>query len=174
MPRQPSPWAEIAPLLNSMVVRKFRERIEQGEDHECWPWKGQLNAGGYGMFYVSGRRTGVLVTRIAYYLANKTIADDQFVCHSCDNPTCCNPKHLWLGTHKQNIGDMWQKGRANPWNKGLKLGPRKRATLLLLAWLMSQHLKEMREAQEEEDRLNVPLDQFIAAHKAEYPNEHLQ
>lgn len=125
MPRTPSPWANIAPLLTPRVITKFFARVKKGTPSECWPWQGQLNYHGYGMFYVSGRRTGVLVTRLAYYLANKSIDDDKFVCHACDNPPCCNPAHLWMGTHEENLRDMAEKGRSNPWNRGKKTGPRK-------------------------------------------------
>lgn len=114
MPRPPNPWATIAPLLTPKVVAKFWAHVKIGTPDECWPWQGQINQYGYGMFYVSGRRTGVMVHRMAVYVSTGFMADDKFACHTCDNRPCCNPAHLWLGTHQENLRDMWTKGRANP------------------------------------------------------------
>ena len=58
---------------------------------------------GYGRFKVQGIRYEA--HRIAYFLHNKKDPKELLVCHSCDNPACCNPKHLWLGTSKDNIQD---------------------------------------------------------------------
>ena len=49
--------------------------------------------------------------RVAYALANNTWPGEMMVCHSCDNPACCNPAHLWLGTNSENQDDSVNKGR---------------------------------------------------------------
>lgn len=65
----------------------------------------------------------VLAHRAAYFIAHGQLDDTLFVCHSCDNPACCNPDHLFLGTHQQNMDDMAQKGRkVIPDRKGEKNG----------------------------------------------------
>lgn len=87
-----------------------------GED-ECWLWTGNKSPFGYGEMEVAG--TTYRAHRLVYELANnvplprisKFSADSQIVMHSCDNPGCCNPKHLFLGSPKQNIDDMVRKGR---------------------------------------------------------------
>lgn len=121
------PWARIAPFLTQEVEDLFWAKVAQvpNDPNACWPWQGQVNQHGYGMFYVPlFKRPSVVATRVAYYLANGTIDDAKFVCHACDNRRCCNPGHLWLGNHRQNLQDMWTKGRGVVWNKGKKTGRR--------------------------------------------------
>lgn len=81
----------------------------KGKD-ECWPWKGHRSPLGYGRF-TNKRGDTQQAHRIAYRLANGSLDQRLFVCHACDNPPCCNPSHLWLGTHRQNMDDMFAKGR---------------------------------------------------------------
>lgn len=76
---------------------------------ECWEWVAGRDKWGYGLFKLNGKR--VLAHRLVFALINGEIPDGLLVCHSCDNPSCCNPSHLWLGTHKQNMSDKTSKGR---------------------------------------------------------------
>lgn len=78
---------------------------------QCWRWQGALNSKGYGQFKLCGRMIGG--HRIAYVLAHPEISlkPSDFVLHSCDTPTCCNPRHLFLGTQLDNMHDMVAKGR---------------------------------------------------------------
>lgn len=76
---------------------------------------------GYGNFYVNSRPTGA--HRVAYELAKGAIPPGMHVCHSCDNPPCVNPAHLWLGSARQNMQDCASKGRLparNPLRQGAR------------------------------------------------------
>jgi hypothetical protein len=81
----------------------------KGED-DCWPYKACLNVHGYGV--ISEGNTKILAHRAAFISKNGDILNDLKVLHSCDNPKCCNPKHLFLGTQADNVKDMHNKGRA--------------------------------------------------------------
>lgn len=75
----------------------------------CWFWTGALNGDGYGIVSIDGRL--LLTHRVAYELFVGPIPDGHEVCHRCDNPQCCKPAHLFVGTRTDNAADMWAKGR---------------------------------------------------------------
>lgn len=75
----------------------------------CWLWTASTYTRGYGQFWTGNSFTSA--HRFSYTLEHGSIPEDMDVCHSCDNPLCCNPAHLWLGTAQDNVDDMLKKGR---------------------------------------------------------------
>lgn len=86
------------------------DRINDDNEETCWPWRGPEYRGGYGSLLFMGRRE--TAPRAIYEAEHGPIPGGMSVCHRCDNPPCCRPSHLFLGTPKDNSEDMLAKGRA--------------------------------------------------------------
>lgn len=105
----------------SVTSENFWYRVNKGTPEQCWQWMGHRNTGKrniksqYGRVDAFGLK-GVYVHRLAYFLAHpgeielKRI-NEIIVRHTCDNSLCCNPAHLLLGTHEDNVRDMMERGR---------------------------------------------------------------
>lgn len=86
---------------------RFWANVNVGTEDECWTWTGQSGAGGYGVMKMNGK--AVKAHRVSYLLSHDELPHDLDVLHSCDNPSCVNPKHLRLGTHTDNMRDRAQR-----------------------------------------------------------------
>jgi hypothetical protein len=75
----------------------------------CWEWQASLTHSGYGRFNIRSKTYRAHI--VSYLLLKGEISKNKCVCHTCDNPRCVNPNHLWLGTMKDNVKDMILKGR---------------------------------------------------------------
>lgn len=81
-----------------------------GGESACWPWTGYTLPNGYGHAY-DGTRVPRRAHRYAYELASGVSPGRLQVLHSCDNPVCCNPAHLRLGSHRDNMDDKLARER---------------------------------------------------------------
>jgi len=125
-PRPPGKPANTPDVLWSKVDKR-------GED-ECWNWMGYKNEDGYGRVQI--KEWAYFAHRVIFNLVNpgiielnapKSYDETGFLLHTCDNPSCCNPKHLWVGTHAENMADKVAKNRQNKFPADT--GPRCKLTM---------------------------------------------
>ena len=89
-------------------LKKFWDMLKE-DSNGCWNWTGCKTNKGYGDLQVDGKR--YLAHRLSYELEYGVFDKNMEILHLCDNPLCCNPKHLKLGTHLENMHDAIIKGR---------------------------------------------------------------
>lgn len=91
------------------LAPRFWQRVQVGAPTSCWPWTGPTVPFGHGRY---DSPVGNLAHRYAWALANLAAPGSRLVRHKCDNPPCCNPRHLELGTYADNAQDAVVRGRA--------------------------------------------------------------
>jgi hypothetical protein len=101
----------VSTLSESEIQTRFWTFVTKTDD--CWLWTGRsLNSYGYGQWWVNGKLW--IASRLAWVLTHGPITErNQFVCHSCDNPQCVRPSHLYLASQTQNMRDMRVRGRGS-------------------------------------------------------------
>jgi hypothetical protein len=118
------------PMSPEERLARFLSRIQQVEG-QCWPWTAGCTPDGYGLVNLGrrpdGRQVNDYAHRISYTFANGPIPKGLNVLHSCDNPRCCNPAHLELGTQADNMHDAQRKGRLFT---GKRLRPKRKRAFL--------------------------------------------
>ena len=97
-------------MMPSLPMDKFWRFVDIGKVNECWNWEGAKDGGGYGTF-VSPVIEESKSHRISWAIVNGEIPDGFWVLHKCDNSSCINPYHLFLGTHRDNMWDKVKKER---------------------------------------------------------------
>jgi hypothetical protein len=94
------------------MVDRFWHKVDKSNEDGCWEWIGTKNKSGYGILWISDNPSTLrLAHRISWELHFSPIPEKINVCHTCDNPPCVNPKHLFLGTFKDNMDDKVAKER---------------------------------------------------------------
>ena len=92
----------------------FLSKLDRSGD--CWLWTGSLDKDGYGKTSINYKHWKTHRASWNYFVG--PIPEGMSVLHKCDVRACCNPEHLWLGTQKDNLRDMFAKGRGRPRGKG--------------------------------------------------------
>jgi hypothetical protein len=110
LPFQPRPGCD--DLLSVLLLWRLAERVVARESG-CWEWTGATTGRGYGSIKATTPHTGKVdyVHRLVCVLCVGEIPTGQQALHRCDNPACCRPEHLFIGTQKDNVADMDAKKR---------------------------------------------------------------
>lgn len=183
--------SQLLASLSSQQLKKFKDRfwskVDVRDKDDCWPWLASVSSspgpgeGGYGRFVFShdGATTEFTAHAVASELFDGPIPEGFFACHSCDTRykpgdnsyrRCCNPKHVWRGTHKQNLLDASRKRRSA---SGDRSGPRKHPERILRGKAHPMHLRPERRARGERHGNSVLNEDAVVEIRTTYrPNGH--
>ena len=130
--------------MNEATKERFWSKIDVGGTG-CWEWNACTRHQGYGAFHTGSRKHGTekmnQAHRMAWELTFGKIPDGLLVCHRCDNKKCCNPFHLFVGTHSDNLKDAYDKGKKIfiPDNSGENSG------LSKLTWKQVREIRKLKQ-----------------------------
>lgn len=97
-------------IERSVLIERFIARVEPEPNSGCWLWVGRVDGAGYGAFSIGdGKQTGA--HRFSYLVFVGAIPDGMLICHKCDQASCVNPDHLFVGSNRDNLIDCVNKGR---------------------------------------------------------------
>lgn len=98
------------------ALARFMTKIDDSNGTGCWEWTGSIYSSGYGQFYygeINGKEKQGKAHKAAWILLRGPVAEGMQVLHKCHNRRCCNPNHLYLGTHMDNMKDREEAGRTS-------------------------------------------------------------
>ena len=99
------------------ISDRFWNKVAIGKIEECWRYLEYIDKGGYGRFWY--KSSSIRAHRVAWELANGPISNGLDILHKCNNRSCCNPKHLYCGTHSDNMKDKSISGNVSSLSLGL-------------------------------------------------------
>lgn len=106
--------------MRETLKDRFEKSYNIDPVSKCWIWQKHIDLRGYGK--ITFEHKSCYAHRISYYLHNGYFPNELLVCHRCDNTSCVNPNHLFLGTTADNTHDMIKKGRSKFPMKGFNRG----------------------------------------------------
>lgn len=115
--------AHVTIIYDHSDVERFFSKVKKTET--CWLWTGCTNQYGYGRMANKHHKSGIAAHRLSYTIHKGEIPKGLFICHTCDNPKCVNPDHLYAGTMKQNMKDICIRKRTRHFKKSQYYGVRK-------------------------------------------------
>jgi len=99
--------------VDPTIEQRFWPKVAIDDSDKCWIWMAQRKPAGYGQLRFGPDHATTCAHRVAWLIVVGQIPDGMNVLHRCDNPSCVNPRHLFLGSHRDNMLDKERKGRAN-------------------------------------------------------------
>ena len=87
------------------IEDRFWEKVAIGNPNECWIWQGSFHSQGYGQLWHNELKRNIGAHRVSMFIHTGKLNDTLQVCHTCDNPSCVNPNHLYFGTTQDNAID---------------------------------------------------------------------
>lgn len=154
--------------LNQKNIDTFWSKVVTGKTDDCWLWSGSRDAQQYGDIRI-GKKL-MRAHRVSWTIRNGQIPNGIFVLHRCDNPSCVNPSHLFLGTIQDNHADMCKKGRiASGDNHGLRIHPERAATGLR----NGAHTKPEQRRHGESHGMAIVTDEIVLAMRSLRSNQNL-
>lgn len=97
--------------MTTSLIQRFWRKVQIDDSESCWLWQAFRNPKGYGMISNGGYMA--LAHRVSWAIHNGKVPANKYVLHRCDNPSCCNPKHLYIGTNADNVRDKVERGRSS-------------------------------------------------------------
>ena len=133
------------------VLSIFWSKVKKTQT--CWLWTGMTNR----TKYPYGVYRRCYAHRFSWMLYFGKIPKKMCVCHKCDVRFCVNPKHLWLGTRKENNQDMWKKGRGKGKPPSGERNPNAKLTEIQVKQIRSLYIPKLKNSQQLADQFNVHL-----------------
>lgn len=121
-------------MINNYNQKRLQQIIAKTKKlpNGCIEWMGARDKNGYGRasYTFNKKRKTRPVHRVIYYILKGEIPPDMIICHKCDNPSCCNIEHIFLGTYKDNSQDRDRKGRDGGLTKDQRGSKNKQAKII--------------------------------------------